>query len=232
MKGTHLTVGLALGLAALWLASGCAQFPANVVIGGRRLLTMQLTLRGAADPNAYYLFVIDTGTSGDGPRVLAPLTPFLGNGRATGSYTHYVEYHQGRFELFRDQPEQVGVSQPPRVALGQPFSYNDSSSSGTLRCALDLAQLKTNTSDPDPQQIKLNLITVNEIVLPGDVPPVPRQTDGFGPDGNSYLIVRLLNGVRIDNSTLIEGSSESYEGRPLDAAYDLVDFAVEVGQGG
>jgi len=158
-------------LAAAALLGGCAQFPAAGTGGGqaRQLLDMRLTVRGSIDPNAYYLFVIDTdGRDSDGPEVIAPFTEFLGNGRATGSYAFYVEYHLGLFELFRDQPEQDGTIVPPRQALGEPFFTDSTSSAGTLQCSVDLATLRDNANDPNPTQLEVNFITVNEIVCPRD----------------------------------------------------------------
>lgn len=229
---------LALGrralLAALLLlgCTGCAQVPAGYSSGTRHLLTMSMTMRGPIDPNAYYLFVIDTSTTSvDGPQVIAPNTLFLGNGRATGSYTHYVEYHLGRFELYRDQPEQQGVTPPLRTDLGQPFRYDSTSFANTLSCSLDLSQLKTLSTDPDLTQVKLNFITVNELVLPGQTPPVPRQSDGLGPDGTNYLLARLQTGNHFDNSNAIETTGESVFGQAFDPAYDLADFRVDVTQG-
>ncbi|MBI5830720.1 MAG: hypothetical protein HZB16_00230 [Armatimonadetes bacterium] len=212
------------------LVCGCAKYPGDAVVT-RRLLDMRMTLRGVPDVNAYYLFVLDTnGRGADGPQVIAPLTPFLGNGRATGAYTYYVEYHQGRFELFRDQPEVQGVTPPPREALGEPFAFDDSSSSGSLRCTLDLTQLRPVSTDPSPTQVELNLITVNEIVLPGETPPVPRQSDGLGADGNTFLVLRMENGLQVNNNGT-EGAGEVFGGRQLDAAYDIVDFSVAVRDG-
>ncbi|MBI2299120.1 MAG: hypothetical protein HYU66_09305 [Armatimonadetes bacterium] len=225
-------------LAAGWLLGGCAAIPAGVQGALRQLLDLRMTVRGAVDENAYYLFVLDTnGRDSEGPEVIAPLTNFLGNGRATGVYQHYVEYHQGQFELFRDQPEQEGQVVPPRVALGQPFSFDSGSSQGTLRCSLDLNKveaqggLKTNAADPDIQQIEINFITVNEIVLPGSLPPTPRQSDGLGTDGTNFITFRVNNGLVIGNTGL-EQPGEFFGGQQLDAAYDLVDFRIEIRQGG
>lgn len=210
-------------------ASGCARTPGGVGVS-RRLVDMRMTMRGPLDPNAYYLFVIDTNSrAADGPRVLAPLTPFLGNGRATGSYTHYVEYHQGRFELFRDQPEQQGVTPPPREALGRPFSVAADEPGGTLSLTLDLNQIKP-ADGPVPGQLEVNFITVNRIVLPGEIPPEPRQSDGLGIDGNQFLVLRLQNGLQVTNDGL-EGTGEVFGGRTLDAAYDLAVFFVAVRDG-
>lgn len=221
-------------LAALLVASlgGCAKFqPAGVIDLPRQLLDMRMTVRGAIDDQAYYLFVIDTNErDSDGPEIIAPYTEFLGNGRATGSYTHYVEYHLGRFELFRDQPEQEGVTPPPRTALGQPFFFDSTSSSGTLSCSVDMDELKANSADADIPQLEVNFITVNKIVLPGEIPIDPRQTDGVGTQGTRFISFRVQNGLVIDN-TGSEEPGEVFEGQQLDPAYDLTDFRISVRSG-
>lgn len=221
-----LAAGLCLAL------GGCAKFPAALDgDGARRLLDLRMTVRGAIDENAYYLFVIDTdGRDTDGPEIIAPRTEFLGNGRATGSYTHYVEYHLGRFELFRDQPEVEGQVNPPREALGPPFSSDATSSAGSLLVTIDLDQLKPNANDPDLTDIEVNFITVNQIVLPGELPILPRQTDGIGLLGTDYLAIRLENGLVITNDGL-EGTGELFENQQLEAPYDLADFRVAVREG-
>ncbi|MCC7493839.1 MAG: hypothetical protein IT204_15900 [Fimbriimonadaceae bacterium] len=211
---------------------GCAKFPAGLSGGeARQLLDLRLTLRAAVDENAYYLFGIDiNGRDGDGPEVIAPFTEFLGNGRATGSYTHYVEYHQRQFELFRDQPEQQGTTVPPRTALGPPIFFDSTSSAGTLSCSVDLAQLRLNAADPNPTQLELNFITVNQIVLPGEIPLTPRQSDGFGTLGTTFLSIRAENGLVINNDG-IESGGELFGGQQLDGAYDLTDFRIAIRQG-
>lgn len=221
---------LLLAMAAL--LGGCAQFPAAVAGGtARQLLDMRMTVRGGIDPNAYYLFVIDTdGRDSDGPEVIAPFTEFLGNGRATGSYTYYVEYHLGLFELFRDQPEQEGTTVPPREALGEPFFTDSTSSAGTLQCSVDLSTLRDNANDPNPTQLELNFITVNEIVLPGEIPVIPRASDGFGPQGTRYVALRVENGLIIENNG-IESAGEVFENQQLPQEYDLVDFRIGIREG-
>lgn len=223
----------ALLLLAGALLGGCAKFPATGVTGGgRQLLDLRLTVRGGIDPNGYYLFVIDTdGRDSDGPEVIAPFTEFLGNGRATGSYTYYVEYHLGLFELFRDQPEQEGTTVPPREALGEPFFTDSTSSAGTLQCSVDLSTLRDNANDPNPTQLELNFITVNEIVLPGEIPIVPRVSDGFGTVGTQYLSLQVENGLIIDNNG-IESAGEVFENQQVPPEYDLVDFRIGIREGG
>lgn len=228
--GSRMVRRLLVLLCALALA-GCAKFPETGVGRTRLLLDLRMTVRGEIDDNAYYLFVIDTNERDtDGPEIIAPLTEFLGNGRATGSYTHYVEYHQGRFEVFKDRPEQQGTTVPPREALGPPFFSNASPSAGILTCTVDLSTLKSNVTDPDFTQVELNFITVNRIVLPGEVPIEPRQTDGIGRLGTTFLVVRIQNGLIVENNGL-ETTGEVFEGRQLEAAYDLSDFRVEVRRG-
>lgn len=229
MATARRRVGL---VGVLALLAGCAQFPGGIEGGEpRQLLDLQMTVRGAIDPNGYYLFVIDTnGRNSDGPEVIAPYTEYLGNGRATGSYQNYVEYHLGQFELFRDQPELPGQVVPPREALGVPFFTDSTSSAGTLRCSIDLATLLAHPDDPLPTQLEVNFITVNQIVLPGELPVIPRATDGLGLIGTQYLSFQVQSGQVIQNDG-IESSGELFEGQQIPPDYDLVDFRIAIREG-
>jgi hypothetical protein len=223
---------IGLGLAALLALGGCGMVPAGVASTPSQLLYMRMTMRGAVDENAYYLFVINTAAnSSEGPEVIAANTSYLGNGLATGYYTHYVMYHQGIFELYRDEPAQQGVTPPAPTALGQPWAYDDSNAaSGTLTCTLDTSVLKPSTTSAALQQIELNFITDNEIVLPGAAPSVPRQSDGLGPDGTTFLVVQLENGIVINNNGIAVAGG-LFGGVPLSPAYDITDFNVTVESG-
>ena len=81
-----------------------------------------------------------------------------------------------------------------------------------------------------PTQLKINMITVNRILLPGEVSTVVRQSDGLGTDGTNYLIVQMQAGTVIQN-TGIEAAGEIFEGQQLTPAFDLVDFQIAVKQG-
>jgi hypothetical protein len=221
MRRTALLVGGALGVVAF---GGCAETPAGVSNLGLNLIQMSMTMKSAVDPNAYYLFMLNTvANNSAGPTVLAADTPFLGNGLATGSYDYYVEYHQGQFELFMGEPESQGVTPTPAQALGVPYSYNDSSSVGTLSCTLTTGQINP-AGNPALTQVEMNFITVNEIVLPGDVPATPRQSCGVGSDGTQFLTLLLQNGNQIvDNGIPIE---TTYGGQPISPAYQIVNFSA------
>lgn len=227
---------VAILLAALAGLAGCAQFPegAGGGDGPRVLLDMRMTLRGELDETAYYLFVIDLNDEAgddetDGPEVIAPRTEFLGNGRATGEYDHYVEYHLGQFEVFADQPEKQGQQRPPRTALGPPFFFDAEPQTGVISATVDLMRLLPEGGTL-PSTIEVNLITVNQILLPGEVPIEPRQTDGFGRLGTDFLSLRPENGLVINNEG-IEAAGEIIEGRPLDPAYDIIDFRIAIRTG-
>ncbi len=61
-----------------------------------------VTFAGPVRDAFYYYIAIDADNDfgADGPLPVAA-GPDWGNGWGTGSLTHYVEYHQGRYELFR-----------------------------------------------------------------------------------------------------------------------------------
>jgi hypothetical protein len=65
------------------------------------VIEFSVTFAGPVQDAFYYYIAIDAdGDFGaDGPLPVAA-GPNWGNGWGTGSMTHYVEYHQGRYELF------------------------------------------------------------------------------------------------------------------------------------
>ncbi len=96
----------ALLLAAAVIASaaaisGCARGGEGQQVVPEVVLEITVTFAGPIEDAFYYFFALDIdGDFGaDGP-VPVVAGPDWGNGWGTGSITHYVEYHQGRYELF------------------------------------------------------------------------------------------------------------------------------------
>ncbi|HJN18263.1 MAG TPA: hypothetical protein QGH10_22370, partial [Armatimonadota bacterium] len=65
-----------------------------------------VTFAGPIDDTSYYFIAIDTDDDfgGDGPLPVAA-GPFWGNGWGTGSMTHFIAYHQGRYDVFEANRE-------------------------------------------------------------------------------------------------------------------------------
>jgi hypothetical protein len=72
------------------------------------LLDFTIRFAGHVDDGSYYFIALDAdGDFGaDGPVPVAA-GPYWENGWGTGSFTHYVEYHQGRYELYRPRRQLI-----------------------------------------------------------------------------------------------------------------------------
>lgn len=96
-----LTLAVALGGASL-LVCGCARGGDEQPVVPEVVLEVLIRFARVVEDASYYYAAFDTdGDFGaDGPLPVAA-GPRWGNGWGTGSLTHFVEYHQGRYELFR-----------------------------------------------------------------------------------------------------------------------------------
>ncbi|MEA3400349.1 MAG: hypothetical protein U9R79_03810 [Armatimonadota bacterium] len=103
----------ALLLAAALPIGGCARGGEQEPVVPETVLDLVVTYAAAVEDAFYYYVALDTdGDFGaDGPLPVAA-GPNWGNGWGTGSLTHYVEYHQGRYELFR------ATLEPDLIAAG------------------------------------------------------------------------------------------------------------------
>ncbi|MFP4250152.1 MAG: hypothetical protein ACLFU7_10870 [Armatimonadota bacterium] len=90
-----------MGLLVAALLGGCARGGEGESIVPETVIDFAVTFAGPVQDSFYYYIAIDAdddfGT--DGPLPIAA-GPDWGNGWGTGSLTHYVEYRQGRYELF------------------------------------------------------------------------------------------------------------------------------------
>lgn len=208
----------------LWLW-GCARFPPEGEVTARDLLIVEMRTAEPIDPNFYYYVAIDTnGDPADGPLPVVA-GPYFGNGWGTGSFTHFVEYHGGVFDFLRGGPD----NRPPPVSLGPPFLREGPSpeAPNRLRIGIDLETLRPSPASPLPTQVEVNLITVNRLVLPGDVAPPDRAFDGLGETGNIYLSVgTTVERVRTNRTDPIEPQGDTPVG-----AIDIVDWTIEVRKG-
>ena len=113
MRHRPLMTLAAVTLAVALSLSGCAR-------GGEQqppivpevVLEIMVRFAGPVNDLFYYFIALDAdGDFGaDGPLPVAA-GPRWGNGWGTGSMTHFVEYHQGRYELFRADLTPVLVEQ-------------------------------------------------------------------------------------------------------------------------
>jgi len=101
-------------VAALLVAGavgGCARGGEEAPVVPEVVIDFLVTFGGPVRDAFYYYIALDADNDfgEDGPLAVAA-GPNWGNGWGTGSFTHYIEYHQGRYELFRAQLEPELVS--------------------------------------------------------------------------------------------------------------------------
>ncbi|MBV9850910.1 MAG: hypothetical protein JO250_14655 [Armatimonadetes bacterium] len=183
--------------AALLLPAGCAKGPPGSPTTGTsltgKLLTVSLTVRGQIDPtNSYYFVVFNVNnTSRNGFTGPVPVvTDFErgGNGFAGGSFSHFVEIHQGQpvqsasggnnFGIYSVDPTLLTPTvqgAPIQAQITTTQSPND-----TLRFEIPLSALATNdVSVSDISTLQVNFITTN-IVPTNPQDTTPKYFDAIG----------------------------------------------------
>ncbi|MGM0494529.1 MAG: hypothetical protein ACQER1_16475 [Armatimonadota bacterium] len=90
-----------VGLLAAAVLGGCARGGEGESIVPDTVIDFVVTFSGPVQDSFYYYIAIDADNDfgADGPLPVAA-GPDWGNGWGTGSLTHYVEYRQGRYELY------------------------------------------------------------------------------------------------------------------------------------
>ncbi len=128
---TMLVCGTLVAIALVIIGAGCAQTPSGASGPGHdvpsALIDFTIRFAAAVNDSLYYFVALDTdGDFGEDGPVPVAAGPFWENGWGTGSFSHYVEYHQGRYELYR-----VGRTVSLRQAgggivgaEGEPFSVD------------------------------------------------------------------------------------------------------------
>lgn len=101
---------VALVMMAAVVLPGCARGGEEEPIVPATVIDFIVTFGGPVRDAFYYYVALDADNDfgADGPLPVAA-GPNWGNGWGTGSLTHYVEYHQGQYELYRAtlQPDLV-----------------------------------------------------------------------------------------------------------------------------
>lgn len=144
-------VVLALAAAAIVAVAhlaGCAYGGEQQPVVPEVVMDLIVTLAGPVDEAYYYFmaFDVDGDFGADGPLPVAA-GPNWGNGWGTGSISHYVEYHQGRYELFQAQlaPELVQAGGGITGVDGTP----DGTAAGTHEIAIDALNFGGATVEGD-----------------------------------------------------------------------------------
>lgn len=146
MKRAMALALAAIGVLAAAHLAGCAYGGEQQPVVPEVVMDLVVTFGGPIN-DAYYYFMafdLDGDFGADGPLPVAA-GPNWGNGWGTGSISHYVEYHQGRYELFQAQltPELVEAGGGIVGVGGTP----DSTDAGTHRITIDAVNPGAATVD-------------------------------------------------------------------------------------
>ncbi len=140
-----LTLAVTLGGTPL-LLGGCARGGDEQPVVPEVVLEVMIRFARVVEDASYYYAAFDTdGDFGaDGPLPVAA-GPRWGNGWGTGSLTHFVEYHQGRYELFRTNltPELTQAGGGVTAVAGVP----DGTDAGVHSVTIDALDLGAATVD-------------------------------------------------------------------------------------
>lgn len=159
------------------MVAGCARSPEGVVVTTPRLVTFRIELGAPVidSPEYHYYIAIDATPSGTGPTPVFPtpgVTPE--NEWLTGSATHFIEYTQHAYTVYK-----IKNVQPFEIEqnLGAPYNATLPEPGGkTLLCTVDLNELG----------ITSNFVDINFICIYQPAPDV-RMIDGLGPGAIDYL---------------------------------------------
>lgn len=160
-------------LTAAFLIGGCARTPSGGSVTAIREMTVHIQYGGAINDNSYYFFAIDTTGGGPGP---VPVFPGLTAGESwvTGSITHYVQYHQRQYTVYRVTSMQPFQSEP----LGTPVRSTLPTPGGqSLQFTIDLNTITL----PSVASIDVNIIATDQPTAG------VRFLDGLGAGGNDFF---------------------------------------------
>ena len=128
-----------LGAVAAATLSGCARGEeGQQPVVPEKVLEFIVQFNGTIMDNCYYFVALDIdGDDGlDGPLPVAA-GPRWQNGWGTGSITHYVEYHQGRYDLYKAD---LAANLPnPAAGITRTDGVPDTTDAGT--CHLTVTQI-------------------------------------------------------------------------------------------
>jgi hypothetical protein len=197
-KGPKTMRRAAVGVLAAVLA---VLAPAYAQVGTQLIVTMNLAAPVKATGGSYYLaFTVDdsilTGPQSD-----------------STNWTHYAVYRQGRFFFGRVPPVPPAAFRPfgfEAIRPPDPYPFGEvSPDRRQLRVRIALSDLQTGPSLP--LQIKVNLVTVDDLLRPLDA--LGRgATDRFGfvtldLRRETYVTITHLVGDALDQSFAITGGS-------------------------
>lgn len=170
---------------ATLIAAGCARFPVGSTPTTIREMSFRIDFNGAINENDFYFVPIDNTGGGTGP---VPIFPgiVIGEGWVTGSATHYVQYHQRQYTVFKITNLQPFRSEP----LGSPVRFTVPDAGGTtLQFTIDL-----NAIEATGDTVDFNIICTDQPFA------IDRLLDGLGRLGNDFVNIDILTNKTVTNS--------------------------------
>lgn len=173
--------------AVLLLVGGCAKFPTGSTSTVVRGLSFQITFAGPVNDNDYYYAVIDTAGGGTGPLPVFPATEgSVADDWITGTATHFVQYHQGQYIIYR-----IDHLNPLQYTpIGTPVRYTiPESGSNMLSFTIDLDAIGATNST-----LNVNMIALNQLN------PEGRLLDALGPLGGNFVNIDISSSRTFRNA--------------------------------
>lgn len=208
-------------LLSIVMICGCAHTPSGVSPLEVKELNVTISFLAPINENYYYYFPIDINGGGTGP---VPVFPGSTSGMpwVTGSATHYVQYHQRKYTVYRI----LSLTPFESEQIGSPLRYTLPSGGNTLAFTIDL-----NGINAENQSIDVNMIAVDEPFSQ------MRLLDGLGPRGTDFLNIVITNNITYANQELnIESTGDVLDNNgirqpPNDRmnALDISNWTIAVG---
>lgn len=199
---------------ALLVTCGCARGPAGGVNNAVNKLLVRVNVAGRIDDTLFYFVAFDDG----GNPAFGPLpvvsSPF-GNGWGTGTFTTFVRYHQGIYQVFghRVNPDNTVAD----TFLDQPL-FSVPPRGNQLEFTLDLNRVFAAGAT----QLNVNIFATDQILVDPNLQAIKRE-DGLGVTGTEYITFRIdRNGV-FDNSIGLEPIGDI-----VNPDLDISNFRFEV----
>jgi len=203
------------------VVAGCAKGPGAGVTPPLAVnrLTVRITFDAPVNDNLYYFVAFDDDdNSADGPLPLRRPAP---NGWGTGSFTTFVQYHFGQYQVFRHvvNPDQSVTDTP----LNQPFSFTLPQGSNQIAFTLDM----DNYWAADVDFLDINIITTDELITDSNL-NIDKIFDGLGPTGNDYVTIPIKANATFQNN---EALIREFAGDVPIPAIDITDWRIEIVRG-
>lgn len=199
--------------------SGCAKSPPGGVVSPGAIDTMKvrMALDNPVDDRYYYYVAFDDdGDGSDGP---LPLRQPGGNGWGTGSFTTFVQYHAGQYQVYSHvvNPDESVTDTP----IDRPFGYTLPGGSNTLEFTLDMGKYFA----PGVEFLDVNFITTNELLTDPNL-NIDKTYDGLGPTGNTYITFRITTNATYENQTY--PSDRELAGDVYLSPIDIIDWLIDI----